>query len=92
MCEKSSEYGIIAALEGMKVRPDRSELLANTKVPVQYIIGKMDNFIPFQTLEKIKLPENADIVILEKSGHMGMFEEKEQALEAIERFVDINIQ
>jgi pimeloyl-ACP methyl ester carboxylesterase len=90
MCEKSSEFGIIAALEGMKVRPDRSELLANTKVPVQYIIGKMDNFIPFQTLERIKLPENADIVILEKSGHMGMFEEKERALEAIDGFVENN--
>ena len=90
MCEKSSEYGIIAALEGMKIRPDRSGLLENTKIPVQYIIGKMDNFIPFETLECIKLPANADIVVLENSGHMGMFEEKARSLEVILRFLKKN--
>jgi pimeloyl-ACP methyl ester carboxylesterase len=88
MAEKSSEFGIIAALEGMKARPDRSELLAKTKVPVQYIIGKMDNFIPFTMLEKLKLPANADIVVLEKSGHMGMFEEKEESLKALLEFIE----
>jgi pimeloyl-ACP methyl ester carboxylesterase len=91
MCEKSSESGIIAALEGMKVRPDRSAVLENTSVPVQYIIGKMDNYIPFQTLERIKLPKTADIVVLENSGHMGMFEEKAKSIAAITRFVEMNI-
>jgi len=91
MSEKSEEHGIISALEGMKVRPDRSDLLANTKIPVQYIIGKMDNFIPFSILDRIKLPENADVVVLENSGHMGMFEEKERSLEAIVAFIEKNI-
>lgn len=88
LCQKSSEYGIISALEGMKVRPDRLALLENTKIPVQYIIGKMDNFIPMGVLEKIKFPIGTDIVVLENSGHMGMFEEKEKSLEAISGFVD----
>jgi pimeloyl-ACP methyl ester carboxylesterase len=88
LCAKSSEYGIIAALEGMKIRPDRSKLLENTKIPVQYIIGKMDNFIPFDILERLKLPKDADIVVLENSGHMGMFEEKEKSLNALTKFFD----
>ena len=88
MAEKSSEYGIIAALEGMKARPDRSELLAKTDIPIQYIIGKMDNFIPITILEKMKLPANADIVVLEKSGHMGMFEESELSLSVISSFFE----
>lgn len=91
MSHKSPEYGIVAALQGMKIRPDRSALLANTKVPVQYIIGKMDNFIPFEILEKLKLPEHSELVILEESGHMGMFEEKEKSLQAITGFIDRNI-
>jgi pimeloyl-ACP methyl ester carboxylesterase len=86
MCEKSSEYGVIAALEGMKSRPDRSEILANTTIPVQYIIGKMDNFIPFQILDRLKLPECSEVIVLENSGHMGMFEEKEKSLNALISF------
>jgi pimeloyl-ACP methyl ester carboxylesterase len=88
MSEKCEDHGIIAVLEGMKVRPDRSALLENTKIPVQYIIGKMDNFISFQVLERIKFPKNTDIVVLENSGHMGMFEEKEKALAAIIGFIN----
>jgi pimeloyl-ACP methyl ester carboxylesterase len=89
--KKTENDGIIAILEGMKVRPSRAELLKNTKVPVQYIIGRKDNFIPMQILEKLELPENADVVILDNSGHMGMFEEKEKAVEAIRRFVSYNL-
>jgi len=47
---------IIASLEGMKIRPNRSELLAKTELPFLYIIGMHDNFVPFNILEKIKLP------------------------------------
>ena len=80
--------GIIAALNAMKARPDRSELLANTKIPIQFIIGEKDNFIPMSILEKLKLPENSELVVLENSGHMGFIEEKENALQAIEGFLE----
>jgi len=89
--EKSNENGIIAALLGMKSRPDRSKILENSTVPVQYIIGRMDNFIPFEILSKLKLPKQSEIVILENSGHMGMFEEKEKSMEAIIGFVERNM-
>jgi pimeloyl-ACP methyl ester carboxylesterase len=89
---KSNTNGIIAALLGMKVRPDRSKILENTTVPVLYLIGKMDNFIPFDILEKIKFPKNSDIVVLENSGHMGMFEEKEKSIDAIVGFIEKIIQ
>jgi len=89
--KKTDNNGIIAVLEGMKARPDRSGLLKNTLVPVQYIIGAKDNFIPMQILDKLELPKGTDIVVLENSGHMGMFEEKEKSLEAITRFVKKNV-
>ena len=80
------DEGIIAALKAMKNRSDRSELLKNTKIPVQYIIGEKDNFIPMSILERLKLPENSELVVLENSGHMGFIEEKENAIKAIEEF------
>lgn len=81
-----SDEGIIAALEAMKARPDRSGLLKNTKIPVQYIIGEKDNFIPMSILEKLQLPANSELVVLENSGHMGFIEEPENSLMAIEGF------
>jgi len=80
--------GIIAVLEAMKNRPDRSILLKDTKIPIQYIIGEQDNFIPMEILNKLQLPDNSEVVVLEKSGHMGFIEEKENALEAIGGFAE----
>ncbi len=83
-----SDEGIIAALEAMKKRPDRSVLLKNAKVPIQYIIGEQDNFIPMSILDKLQLPDNSELVVLEKSGHNGFIEEKENALKAIKGFAE----
>ncbi len=84
------EY-IISVLEGMKSRPDRSNLLANTEKAVQYIIGAKDNFIPLSILDSLKLPENSEIITLEKSGHMGMYEEAEKSKLAIRNFIINNL-
>ncbi|MCF6240656.1 MAG: alpha/beta hydrolase [Bacteroidales bacterium] len=81
-----SDEGIIAALNAMKNRPDQSGLLKNTKIPIQYIIGEKDNFIPMSILDKLQLPDNSELVVLENSGHMGFIEEKENALRAISGF------
>jgi len=88
LAKSMQDEGIIAALEAMKARPDRSEILKATKVPVQYIIGEKDNFIPMDILKKLKLPDNSEVVVLENSGHMGFIEEKGNAIEAIGGFVD----
>jgi pimeloyl-ACP methyl ester carboxylesterase len=86
---KTSEKGIIAALRGMMARVDRSEFLENLDIPFLLILGKKDNYIPYDgILEKIKLPDNAKVVTLENSGHMGFIEEKEKSLKAIRDFVN----
>lgn len=83
-----SDEGIIAALSGMKNRPDRSELLSKTEIPFLYIWGKEDKFVPKETFNKIKMPKNAELLILENSGHMGFYEEKEKTLNKIIEFVN----
>lgn len=88
VAKKMQDEGIIAALAAMKNRPDRSELLKNTKIPVQYIIGERDNFIPMSLLQKLELPKNSDLVVLKNSGHMGFIEEKDKALDAIIKFYE----
>ncbi len=78
---------IIAALEGMKYRTDKLQVLVNSKVPVLFILGKQDSRIPFEnTINQATLPSTSEILVLDKVGHMGHIEARKKTLKAIEGF------
>ena len=69
-------------------RPSREKILAQTDIPVLLIAGKHDNYISCEDLaKKIILPEGAQFILLENSGHIGFLEEPEKAAGAISDFV-----
>ncbi len=82
----TSNDGIIAALEGMKERPDYREVLKNTNIPFLYILGKKDNFIAADVVENIELPEGSEVLILDESGHQGYIEERDKVLVKLKEF------
>ncbi len=83
------DEGIIMALIGMKSRPDRTRVIKESNVPILFVAGKKDNYIPFEVAEKhFNLSPRQDILILENSGHMGFIEEKEEALEGLLFFLE----
>jgi pimeloyl-ACP methyl ester carboxylesterase len=60
------------------------------KVPCLWILGSMDNYIPYDFIQKqVNLPDNAKIVILANSGHMGFVEEEELSVKIVLDFVNI---
>jgi Predicted hydrolases or acyltransferases (alpha/beta hydrolase superfamily) len=72
----------------MIARPDRTELLRKTTVPVLFIMGKYDVAVPVEdSLAQSHLPGNAYIHILRHSGHMGMLEEPGICNMALETFL-----
>lgn len=82
-----SKQGIVAALEGMKIRLDREIILKFAPYPVLYIIGKEDNVLPYEDLiRQAASPEIGSYELLEKVGHMGFFEEKKRCLEILKKF------
>lgn len=84
---KTPAEGIIAALEAMRDRTAKIELLLNTKVPVLFIAGKEDSRIPVQNImAQAILPNHAEVLILGKTGHMGFIEAREQTLEMLSCF------
>jgi len=84
---KMEKEGIIAALEGMKVRKDQTELLRSTELPVLFILGLKDAKAPLPKLwEMISLPAVSETLLLRDCGHMGYIEEPEKTLEALESF------
>ena len=74
------DEGIIAALEGIKQRPDRSRIMEEITIPLLWILGRKDNYINFQSAkEKINLNGMGKLVILDNSGHMGFMEERKDS-------------
>jgi len=68
----------------MMVRPDRSNVLRNSKIPVLFIAGTDDVAAPLQdVLQQVSLPATAYMHILQNTGHMGMWE----ATEAVNTYV-----
>lgn len=84
----TEDEGIVALLNGMIARKDQNEMLRQTKVPVLFILGRKDNYIPLEVAEKMVAdhPE-AEVVWLEHSGHMGFLEEPEATAKALLDFV-----
>jgi pimeloyl-ACP methyl ester carboxylesterase len=87
MAGKTKKQGIVACLEGMKIRSNREVVLKFAQYPVQLIAGKRDNVIPFHTLEEqALLPKTARLVALDRVGHMGFIEAREVTLKKLRAF------
>ena len=73
-----SSKALIQYYQAMINRPERIEVLKQTKLPVLFIIGEKDQAIPLQqSLTQCHLPSTSYVHILPNAGHMGMLEEKE---------------
>lgn len=81
---KMEREGVVAALEGMKIRKDQSELLRCTPLPVLFILGQKDSRAPAARLwEMISLPAVSETLLLRECGHMGYIEAPEQTFDAL---------
>jgi pimeloyl-ACP methyl ester carboxylesterase len=79
---------IIAALNGLMLRPSRLSVMEAGKVPCLWILGGKDTHISSETVpKKVKLPGNAKLVVLENSGHMGFVEEEDLAVKILTDFI-----
>jgi pimeloyl-ACP methyl ester carboxylesterase len=83
-----SASSLVSYYEAMMQRPDTTELLKATPLPVLFVLGEYDIAIPMQDGLKLSLmPEKSYIHILHQSGHMGMLEEKEKSNDLIKKFL-----
>ncbi len=88
MALMSPDDGMIALLNGMKERPDRTAVLQNPELPLLLIGGMKDNYIPVEVFEKLaSLAPHAHVLRLEESGHMGFMEEPEELVNAFVEFL-----
>lgn len=84
MIEGTRVETIVAALEGMKQRPDRSGVLSSINVPAAVIVGEHDRITPVPEAEAMAeaLP-NAKLVVVSDAGHMTPIEAPETVNRAL---------
>lgn len=82
------DNGVIAMLRGMKIRSDRSHLLAKNDLPLLLITGAYDILIPEEDARKmLALSPKIKRGELLNSGHMGFIEEPENAAKVLKNFI-----
>ncbi len=85
---KTPLQGIVAALEGMKIRNDREVLLHFSPYKKMMILSKKDPVLDYNSL--IEQTQNTDITVVElPDGHMSHIENCTETIEAIKTFVKI---
>lgn len=79
--------GIIAALKGMKERPNRTFVLKTTKLPILYILGQEDARIPADVaVNQAREAQRCEIQLLKNVGHMGYIEDEKYTMNCIKYF------
>lgn len=85
---KMSQQGIIAALEGMKVRKDQNHLLGKKEVPILMIIGKKDPALDYDSLIAQVNKYALNHVIFD-DGHMSHIENKDELVKVFANFLNL---
>ena len=89
IARRMDDRSVKAAILGLRLRLDRSEVLAQAPCPCLNIIGRKDNFISFEDVAmKTILPLNSERLIAENTGHMGFFEQPEMIRVGIRQFLN----
>lgn len=83
---KTPLQGIVACLEGMKIRKDREVLLHFAPYPIQLVLGKKDGFLPYdETIDQI---ENTKVKLTTLTdGHMSHIENEKELMKVLADFL-----
>lgn len=74
---KTPLQGIVASLEGMKIRKDRETLLRSAIYPILLILGKKDPVLNYE--DGLKQIENTTVKLVTfPDGHMSLIENREE--------------
>lgn len=88
IAKSTKKEGIVAALLGMKDRPNRDIILGLVNYPIMMIIGEHDNVLNHNMLlEQSRLVKNLHLLYLEHDGHFGFLESPIQSNKALRKFL-----
>jgi len=82
---KTPLQGIVASLEGMKIRKDRESLLHSATLPMLLILGKKDGVLNYE--DNLKQIENTTVKLVTfPDGHMSHIENRDSLKDVLLEF------
>ena len=89
LVKETSDTSITAATKAMMERKDQTELLRQLKIPVLFVIGESDPFVPrSDSYLQMSYCDRAQLDELESCGHLSMWEDPEACTSAISSFLN----
>jgi pimeloyl-ACP methyl ester carboxylesterase len=83
---KTPLQGIVASLEGMKIRKDREALLGSATYPMMLILGEKDGVLNYE--DNLKQIENTAVKLVTfPDGHMSHIENREELVLVLSDFL-----
>lgn len=82
---KTPLQGIVASLEGMKIRMDREVLLHLTQYPKMLILGEKDPVLPYEETKE-QIEETAVQLVTFPDGHMSSIENEAELTKVLLEF------
>jgi len=81
--------GALQSIQAINQRCNSLGALQQALYPILIIIGKYDNvYSPDEQLDKASQIPNAEVLVLDHSGHLGFMEEEELVMKGIEAFLE----
>ncbi len=89
IASQQTPEGIISVLQGMTGRKNREDVVTSGIAPMLYILGKMDNYIPWDyAIKHLKTGSAGEVITLYHSGHMGFIEETSLSVKIFNEFIE----
>lgn len=87
LAARQPKEGIIAAIRGMRDRPDRTQVLEAAAYPVLFLAGHDDPLIPVEKIQELaaRVP-GSRAVIMSECGHVGFLEKRKESMNAVRAF------
>jgi pimeloyl-ACP methyl ester carboxylesterase len=87
MIEATPAESVVAALEGMARRADRTDMLSSITVPTLVMVGEEDGLTPPEVAEHmVQLIPEAELAVIPGSGHLPPIETPQAVSEALRAF------
>ncbi len=83
---KTPIQGIVASLEGMKIRKDREILLHFATIPTLLVLGEKDQVLQYEDNKSQADHHNTELLTL-PYGHMSTIESPTEVLKALQQFL-----
>lgn len=83
MVEATPTESIVAALEGMRDRPDRTAVLGEITVPVAVIVGENDVPTPVSEADQMANAAGGRLTVIPSAGHIAPIEQPSMVADAL---------